>query len=1207
MSAKEHVPYYDNRNLLQKNENFFNYYIHQKIINENEVENFMTVINTELPITFRVLNNNKYSKFIHENIRKKLEHLCKDNYAITKLNEEDQMYEIYLTRSQIKKDENYKNLYNYLINLNESGYIFRQELVSMLPVLFLKLKENFFVLDMCAAPGSKTAQIVDYMHLISKRNVKNYLIRKFIQRNSSPLRRSLQGARAFEGEGNANLISEDSCMSGDDTSVSDHDSIQRGNGLSENGVRLNSSHGNPSSEEKNPLHRSLYDALDGNEYDDELFKYILNADNHLYGYYKKLISNNNPTGVVIANDANFTRCCMLFHRLKNIHSNCLVVTNNNAINFPYIYVKDDEGNTNEKRYFDSVLCDVPCSGDGTLRKDRNIWLNWNPFNAYNLFQMQVSILKRSIELTKEGGNIVYSTCSLNPIENEAVICEVFNSLENRNCLKLINFGNELIDKLNFKQGLTEWKVMIDDQWFDTYEQYCDYLQNKEHGKYKKIYDKIQHGMFTPEEEFINEINLKYVKRFFPHHYNAGGFFIAVIKKCGKLQWKEEKKKKKKKIYTKLKKADKDEYGKRYKYRRHKRRSKKKDKGKNGDIFPSHEVVQNCSEQNGSAESMDGIVHISDYVPKQAKQSGHATLSSSNSNLHMMSNNAQRVDQNDVEDNYNVIDINDVMTSYNVVTSNEVTKKYNLIDNDDLSNKYNMIDSDDLSNNYNMIDTDDMVRSFQPTGGHGREVISLINRQSEEALRSYVGGEVGSTSECKMESEREEESDAGKEEGNGVPNEPEAGGGQRQERKMTKQQEYVSLEYYEKLRPTHDLLNRIKNYFNMNDNFMSIKNNLYIHLKDDSNFAKLSIDERINVNIKKINLVSKHTKDILECYTKIKLKIISAGITVIQIDKNKKNGVENYYRINYSGCLNFLPLFKDVDTFLLDKTCREEIVKSYFAPVYENEQRVFDFEAYMDKLIDQRKSTLSKGAAGGREAKAKAAGKVEDKADVNKENNADKEKEDKMEEEGQAEVKKEDKADKEKEDQVEEEGQAEAKKEDKADKEKEDKMEEEGQAEVKKENKADKQKEEQVEEEGGQAEVKNEDKADKEEEDQAEEEVGQAEAKNENEAKEENKNEASVENKDNPIADYQEVQSDVNTIWVKSDAILDLIKVDKSKINNITKETIRQTAKLTKHSPNILLTLNRNKQILAIPANKGNLFVDISIDKNSIIMLPYILN
>ncbi|KJP89302.1 hypothetical protein AK88_00964 [Plasmodium fragile] len=1092
MSTKEEVPYYDNTNLLQKNENFFNYYIHQKIISENEVDNFMTVINTELPITFRVLNNNKYSKFIHENINQKLEHLCKNNYAITKLNEEDQIYEIYLTRAQIKKDENYKNLYNYLINLNESGYIFRQELVSMLPVLFLKLKENFFVLDMCAAPGSKTAQIVDYMHLISKRNVKHYLIRQFIQRNSSPACGSLGGVHRSEGEENANLMEDDRSVSGDDN-------IECGKDSSESGVRLNSSHENHPSAEKNQLYKSLHDALDGNEYDDELFKYILNADNHLYGHYKKLISNSNPTGVVIANDANFKRCCMLFHRLKNIHSNCLVVTNNNAINFPYIYVKDDEGNTNEKRYFDSVLCDVPCSGDGTLRKDRNIWLNWNPFNAYNLFQMQVSILKRSIELAKEGGNIVYSTCSLNPIENEAVICEVFNSVENRDCLKLINFGNELIDKLNFKEGLTEWKVMMDDQWFDTYEQYCNYLQNKEHGKYKKIYDKIQNGMFTPEQEFINEINLKYVKRFFPHHYNAGGFFIAVIKKCGKLQWKEEKKKKKK-IYTKLKKADKDEYRKKYKYRRHKKGSKKKDKEKNGDIIPSHEVNQKCTEQNGSAESMDGVVYISDYVHKQVRQNSHGKISSLDSNLRMMSNNAQRVDQNDVEDNYNVIDMDDMMTSYNVVTSNEVTKKFNLIDNDD------------LSNNYNMIDSDDMVRSFQPSGKHKEDVISLINKKSEEALHSYMGGEVGRTWEYKMGSEGEEQHGVENDSNNDSQSEAEVGASQPKERKMTKQQEYVSLEYYEKLRPTHDLLNRIKNYFNLNDNFMSIKNNLYIHLKDDSNFAKLSIDDRINVNIKKINLVSKHTKDILECYTKIKLKIISAGITVIQIDKNKKNGVENYYRINYSGCLNFLPFFKDVDTFLLEKTCREEIIKSYYAPVYENEQRVFDFESYMDQLIGERKSTQSKSAA-----KAKAAGEADDKVSVKKEDKADNENEHKVEEDG-----------------------------------------------------------------------------------------GQAEVKKEGDAKEDQNN-ASVQNKDEPIVDHQQVQSEVNTIWVKSDAILDLIKVDKSKINNITKETIRQTAKLTKHSPNILLTLNRNKQILAIPANKGNLFVDISIDKNSIIMLPYILN
>lgn len=103
--------YYDNEKALEKNESFFNYYINQKILKSCEIDNFMEIINKELPITFRVLNNNKYSNFIHENIKKQLESICKDKYSIIKLNEEDHMYEIHLTRSEIKKKKKVIKIY----------------------------------------------------------------------------------------------------------------------------------------------------------------------------------------------------------------------------------------------------------------------------------------------------------------------------------------------------------------------------------------------------------------------------------------------------------------------------------------------------------------------------------------------------------------------------------------------------------------------------------------------------------------------------------------------------------------------------------------------------------------------------------------------------------------------------------------------------------------------------------------------------------------------------------------------------------------------------------------------------------------------------------------------------------------------------------------------------------------------------------------
>lgn len=71
--------------------------------------------------------------------------------------------------------------------------------------------------------------------------------------------------------------------------------------------------------------------------------------------------------------------------------------------------------------FDRVLCDVPCSGDGTLRKNHEIWSHWTPADGNGLHSLQLRILKRGINILKQGGRIVYSTCSMNPVENEAVI------------------------------------------------------------------------------------------------------------------------------------------------------------------------------------------------------------------------------------------------------------------------------------------------------------------------------------------------------------------------------------------------------------------------------------------------------------------------------------------------------------------------------------------------------------------------------------------------------------------------------------------------------------------------------------------------------------------------------------------------------------------------------------------------------------------
>ena len=77
--------------------------------------------------------------------------------------------------------------------------------------------------------------------------------------------------------------------------------------------------------------------------------------------------------------------------------------------------------------FDGVLVDVPCTGSGTTRKNPDVWGKWRPSSGRSLHSLQYDLLSRAIAVTRPGGRVVYSTCSLDPIENEAVVSRVVAS------------------------------------------------------------------------------------------------------------------------------------------------------------------------------------------------------------------------------------------------------------------------------------------------------------------------------------------------------------------------------------------------------------------------------------------------------------------------------------------------------------------------------------------------------------------------------------------------------------------------------------------------------------------------------------------------------------------------------------------------------------------------------------------------------------
>mmetsp|Transcript_5588 Transcript_5588/g.19967 ORF Transcript_5588/g.19967 Transcript_5588/m.19967 type:complete len:875 (-) Transcript_5588:96-2720(-) len=310
-------------------------------------------------------------------------------------------FQIPCARDDMRKHPSLKPLHQFLVKYVGSGDIWRQETVSMVPALLLDVQSHHRVLDMCAAPGSKTSQLVELLH-----------------------------AR-----------------------------------------------------------------------DAEL---------------------GMPQGVVVANDSNTQRCYMLVHMMKRIGTPCLLATTHEAQRFPSLTRSEDGEHTPGVGWFDRVLADVPCSGDGTIRKTPNMWTDWRPGHGIFLHPLQVSIALRGATQLKIGGRMVYSTCSLNPMENEAVVAQLL--LRCGGSMRVVDCSAEL-PGLKRSPGLTTWSVM------DTKGNWLDEDEMRAADELPKA---MNLSMFPPKDDAILA-QLSKAWRMVPSAQNTGGFFVCVLEKTAPIE------------------------------------------------------------------------------------------------------------------------------------------------------------------------------------------------------------------------------------------------------------------------------------------------------------------------------------------------------------------------------------------------------------------------------------------------------------------------------------------------------------------------------------------------------------------------------------------------------------------------------------------------------------------------------------------------
>ncbi len=123
------------------------------------------------------------------------------------------------------------------------------------------------------------------------------------------------------------------------------------------------------------------------------------------------LAARNPSAEIIAAELHPHRAELL---RKRVHAANVQVIQADALSLP------------TSGGFDRVLADVPCSGTGTLARNPEIKWRLKPDDLDDLHQRQVAILRAALGQLAPGGRALYSTCSLEREENEAVIEEVLH-------------------------------------------------------------------------------------------------------------------------------------------------------------------------------------------------------------------------------------------------------------------------------------------------------------------------------------------------------------------------------------------------------------------------------------------------------------------------------------------------------------------------------------------------------------------------------------------------------------------------------------------------------------------------------------------------------------------------------------------------------------------------------------------------------------
>ncbi len=204
-------------------------------------------------------------------------------------------------------------------------------------------------------------------------------------------------------------------------------------------------------------------------------------------------------GILVSNEIHPARAKILSENIERLGIRNAIVTNETPERLQNVFIS----------YFDKILVDAPCSGEGMFRKNEDAKEEWSLENVELCGKRQDGILDCAAQMLRPGGRLVYSTCTFAPAENEGSIRRF---LERHEDFRVV--------KVDVPEGFSAGKV----QWSNgtAESQICEGMPSA-----------VALGQ-VPEAQDI-EKQLTYTMRIWPHKVKGEGHFLAILQKTGTLE------------------------------------------------------------------------------------------------------------------------------------------------------------------------------------------------------------------------------------------------------------------------------------------------------------------------------------------------------------------------------------------------------------------------------------------------------------------------------------------------------------------------------------------------------------------------------------------------------------------------------------------------------------------------------------------------